>query len=175
MDELSRTKKKLKAESLQRLGEQLVALPEAELNTMEIPHDLKAAVMFAKSLTKHGARRRQMQYIGSVMRDIDPDSIIEAMDRITLGRAVAAGKFKEMEQWRDRLVKAGMGVTSPEDSNSPLETFLENYPGADRRRLSQLVRNAVKELRLKKGNKSSRALFRYIREIMEGDETEAPA
>ncbi len=175
MEELSRTKKKLAAQSMQKLGESLVDLPEAELKTMEIPEKLKDAVRFAKSLKKHGARRRQMQYIGSIMRDIDPSPVMEALDRITLGRTIAAGKFKKIEQWRDRLITNSMDTkTGSSSDKNQVEAFLEEYPDTDRRRISQLVRNAVKELEQKKGSKSSRSLFRYIKEIMEKNEPETP-
>ena len=109
-----------------------------------------------------------MQYIGSIMRDIDPSPVMEALDRITLGRTIAAGKFKKIEQWRDRLITNSMDTkTGSSSDKNQVEAFLEEYPDTNRRRISQLVRNAVKELEQKKGSKSSRSLFRYIKEIME--------
>ena len=78
----SRTRKKIEDRALQRLGEQLVALPSSRLETMELPEELKSAVESARKIKRHGARRRQLQYIGVLMRHIDPHPIQLALDRI---------------------------------------------------------------------------------------------
>ena len=84
-DYKSRTRKKKEDRALQRLGEQLVALPSGQLETMELPEELLAAIEFARKIRKHGARRRQIQYIGALMRHIDPQPIKTALDRIRTG------------------------------------------------------------------------------------------
>jgi ribosome-associated protein len=84
-DYKSRTRKKNEDRALQRLGEQLVALPFGQLETMELPDELLAAIEFARKIRKHGARRRQIQYIGTLMRHIDPQPIETALDRIRTG------------------------------------------------------------------------------------------
>ncbi len=171
MEKLSRTKKKLHAEKLQKLGESLVELPEIEINKMDISQELKQAALDAQKMTQHGAKRRQLQYIGSLMRNLDPTTIEGAVEHISRGRAVAEQKFKAMEKWRDDLINdANSGSTSV------IESFLDQYPGADRQRLGQLVRNAGKDSKklqessstdtAAKMPKSSRTLFRYIREIV---------
>jgi ribosome-associated protein len=81
----SRTRKKNEDRALQRLGEQLVALPPGQLKTMELPDELLTAIEFARKLKNHGARRRQIQYIGALMRHIDPQPIETALDRIRSG------------------------------------------------------------------------------------------
>ena len=78
----SRTRKKNEDRALQRLGEQLVALPSGQLESMELPDELLTAIEFARKIRKHGARRRQIQYIGALMRHIDPQPIETALDRI---------------------------------------------------------------------------------------------
>jgi len=78
----SRTRKKNEDRALQRLGEQLVALPAGRLETMELPDGLLTAVELARKIRSHGARRRQIQYIGAFMRHIDPQPIETALDRI---------------------------------------------------------------------------------------------
>ena len=81
-DYKSRTQKKNEDRALQRLGEQLVALPFGQLETMELPDELLTAVEFARKIRRHGARRRQIQYIGVLMRHIDPQPIETALKHI---------------------------------------------------------------------------------------------
>jgi len=85
-DYKSRTRKKNEDRALQRLGEQLVALPSGLLNAMELPDELLTAIEFARKIKPHGARRRQIQYIGALMRHIDPQPIETALERIRSGK-----------------------------------------------------------------------------------------
>ncbi len=82
MEQLSKTRKKKEALSLQALGEQLVKLSSAQLKSIDLPMVLLNAVTLAKSLKKHGAMLRQMQYIGALMRKHDSAPIQEALHRI---------------------------------------------------------------------------------------------
>jgi len=84
-DYKSRTQKKNESRALQRLGEQLVALPFDQLETMGLPEELLTAIELARKIRRHGARRRQIQYIGVLMRHIDPQPIETALDRIRRG------------------------------------------------------------------------------------------
>ena len=186
----SKSQKKREAEKLQKLGEALVALPEVEIHKMEIPEKLKDAVFAAQGqgMNKHGAKRRQLQFIGSIMRTLDPEPIEAALENISRGRANAQHQFKTMEKWRDEMILETLTVsanqnveeTDTNDAIGAMERFLEMYPKTDRQRLSQLIRNASKESSLtlnpsnpppKKGapkmHKSQRTLFRYIREMVE--------
>jgi ribosome-associated protein len=81
-DDKSRTRKKNEDRALQRLGEQLAALPRVQLAAMELPDELLTAIESARKIKSHGARRRQMQYIGVLMRHIDLQPIQTALDRI---------------------------------------------------------------------------------------------
>ena len=81
----SRTQKKNEDRALQRLGEQLVTLPSGQLEAMELPDELLAAIEFARKIRSRGARRRQIQYIGALMRHIDPQPIEIALARIRAG------------------------------------------------------------------------------------------
>ena len=84
-DYKSRTQKKKEDRARKRLGEQLVALPFGRLETMNLPDELLAAIEFAHKIKSHGARRRQIQYIGALMRHIDPQPIETALERIRSG------------------------------------------------------------------------------------------
>ncbi len=81
----SRTRKKIEDRALQRLGEQLVALPIGQLEVMELPDELLSAIELAHKIKSRSARRRQIQYIGAIMRHIDPEPIRAALERIRQG------------------------------------------------------------------------------------------
>ena len=84
-DYKSRTRKKNEDRALQRLGEQLVALPFGQLEAMELPDELLPAIEFARKIKSHGARRRQIKYIGTLMRHINPQPIETVLKRIRSG------------------------------------------------------------------------------------------
>ena len=142
--------------ALQSLGEQLVKLAPVQISKMEMPQDLREAVLFARKLKRGEALRRQMQYIGSLMREADPEPIRKTLDEIGRGQRQEAQLFQEIEQWRDKLI---------DGNDEPLGDILNRYPDADRRRLRQLVLNARKEKEGSRPPKSLRALFRYLREL----------
>ena len=84
-DNKSRTRKKNEDRALQRLGEQLVALPIGQLEIMELPDELMTAIELAHKIKSRSARRRQIQYIGAIMRHIDQQPIEAALGRIRSG------------------------------------------------------------------------------------------
>jgi ribosome-associated protein len=156
MDHKSKTQKKKEAHSLQKLGEKLLKLSSNQLSEIGIPEEVLDALNLARTIKSREALRRQIQLIGSLMRKIDTAPIQQAIDRFEQGNYKKALEFQETEQWRDELI-AG--------NNELLEEILENNNNADRQQLSKLVRNARKEIDNSKPPKSSRALFRYLREI----------
>ncbi|MBF0303131.1 MAG: DUF615 domain-containing protein [Desulfamplus sp.] len=79
----SRTQKKKIAENLQKLGEFLVEMAETEVNRLDISPELKKALSIARTLTKHGARKRQLQYIGVIMREVDITSLTSIMEKMS--------------------------------------------------------------------------------------------
>ncbi len=161
-DELtSKTRKKKDMQALQDLGVQLVELNEQQLETMQLPESLLAAVLEARRLTKHEARRRQLQYIGRLMRDLDAAPIRDRLEQwLGQGREHTA-QLHALERWREELL-----ATDP-----ALARFLQQYPGADSQRLRSLIRNARREQGTALPPKSYRELFRALREIT----TEEPA
>jgi len=84
-DYKSRTQKKNEDRALQRLGEQLVSLPVSQLETMDLPDELLTAIELVHNIKSRSARRRQIQYIGALMRHIDPQPIEAALERIRPG------------------------------------------------------------------------------------------
>lgn len=159
----SRTQIKREMISLQQTGERLVGLSEEQIKAIHMPDNLRQEIMSAKKIKAHSARKRQIKFIGSLMRKINVEPINDALYEIDRGRGVQASEFHMVETWRDKLVS---------DSNiSPdviIDEIKDKYPEADRQQLRQLTRNAKKEAKENKPPKSSRALFRYIRKLVEG-------
>lgn len=137
------------------MGERLVKLSSQQLDNMEIPDEVIQAVIFAKTIKKHGAYKRQMQHIGALMRKIDPEPIQRALEVIELGDYHKAREFKEIEKWRDELI---------EGDDALIEEIMTRFPEAERQQLKQLVRNARKEKENHKPPRSSKMLFRYLRQ-----------
>jgi ribosome-associated protein len=158
MEYISKTKKKKDAEALQELGEELVKLTAVQIRDLTLPAEICDAVTFAKTL-KRGALRRQLQYIGTLMRQYDTAPIQEALQNIQEGNYKKAAAFKEIEKWRDKLIAGNEAL---------MENILRKHPGSDRQQLTQLVRNAVKEIENNKPPKAFRALFRYLEKIRSG-------
>jgi ribosome-associated protein len=156
MEEKSRTRLKEDMKSLQLLGETIVKLPVDRINKIDMPDVLREAVLLARTLTKHEARRRQMQYIGTLMRKIDAEPIRRFVGDINRGSKNESRKFHKLEKLRDDLINGKEGA---------MEQVLEIYPGVDRQHLRQLVRNVVKEKEKEQPPKASRALFRYLKEL----------
>lgn len=153
MERISRTQKKKKAEALQRLGERLVALTDAQIDALDLMPELVEALKMARQMHQHGARRRQMQYIGRLMREIDPDGVADALGRIQSQEDHDKRRFKLVEQWRDELV-AG--------SQTRASWLVEQYPGINSEQLYQLVKQARTEKNTPKARKAARLLFRFL-------------
>lgn len=157
----SRSEMKRRASALQQLGKELAELSPELLAAMNLPSDLDEALADLRDIGSHEARRRQMQYVGKVMRDLDPDPLREALETIRQGRALDTEALHRAEGLREELIAGG-----PDE----LAAFCDAWPGADRQRLGQLVRNARKEREANKPPKAYRQLFRYLKEIT-GEDT----
>src|SRR5215213_9857766 len=96
---ISKTKRKQEMIELQRLGMALVDLPESQLADMPVDDALRRAVLEAKRIRSHEAKRRQMQYIGRLMRDVDPAPLRERLEAITGHSARAAAQHRRLEAW----------------------------------------------------------------------------
>lgn len=159
----SKSQLKREANALQELGEALVKLNASQFNAITLPEHLRAAVVAARAITEHGAHKRQLQYIGKLMRDVDPTPIQQALDAFNNRSQQATTQFHQLERWRDRLLNEG---------DPALSEFLTEHPGADSQQIRQLLRNAAREAKANKPPAAARALFRYLREVSsaEGEE-----
>src|SRR5713226_8749789 len=127
---------------LQALGVALVELPETQLKSMALADDLLEAVLEARRITSHEARRRQMQYIGRLMREIDPAPVRARLEAISGGSAQSAARHRRLEAWRERLLADDAALTA----------FAAEHPGADFQALRVLIRNSRKQL--EQGNRA---------------------
>lgn len=153
MEIISRTKKKKAAQALQKLGEQLVHLSDAQFALLDLPEDLMEAVAMGRQIKQHEARRRQLQYIGKLMRSFDQVMVEEAIEKITAGESEKKRRFKLVERWRDELVGG---------DTERLAWLIEKYPGLNPDELKQLVSNARGDRLQIKSKKAGRVLFRYL-------------
>lgn len=155
-DFVSKTRRKKQMIALQDLGEALVSLNSAQLEELPLSDDLWDAVLEAKRITKWGALRRQMQYIGRLMRDVDAAPIQDKLAAWQSSSREHAARLHRLERWRTRLL----------EDETALDAFVRENPGADSQRLRALVRNARHEAAAGKPPKSFRALFQALREAI---------
>lgn len=149
----SKTQRKNQMIALQKLGEALVNLPAAQLAQVPLDPILAEAITAAKTYTKREAIRRQLQYIGRLMREIDPQPIQAALEKFQSKNKQATARFHQIERWRDKLIAEGDTV---------LKLFLEQHPQTDHVHLRQLIRQAQQA---KAGAETQ--LFRYLKQILE--------
>ena len=156
-EQKSKSQRKRDMTALQELGEALVKLPASQLATIPMPENLLNAVIAARAIPERGAHKRQLQYIGKVMRKIDATPIQAAFDALHNHGQHAAVQFHRLERWRDQLLSEG---------DIAVSEFINAYPAADSQHLRQLIRNAEREISAGKPPSSARTLFRYVRDIM---------
>ena len=152
---VSKTKRKKEMHELQALGTELVALPEAQLAQIEMPEALREAVLEARRIKAHEGKRRQLQYIGRLMRDIDPAPIRERLDALAGYSAQEAARHKRLEQLREKLLADDTALTD----------FVTAHAGADLQELRTLIRNARREQKEGKPPRAYRELFRVLKAL----------
>ena len=149
----SKTRRKRDAEALQSLGEALAELPGDVLATLDLPDRLLQALEDYARIPSHEARRRQRQFIGKLMRDVDPGPLQAFLDGRQRPAKEQARLFRLTERWRDRLVAEG---------GPALEAFLAAHPGAAAAELADAV-TAARDGR----SGAPKRLFRMVRTSIE--------
>ena len=155
----SKTQRKAASHALQDLGEELAALPADRIATLPLDESLRDAVLELQRTRSHEGRRRQMQYIGKLMRGTDTAAIRAAVEGARHGRAQDAAALHEAERWRTDLIA----------DDDALTRFAAAHPAADLQALRALVRNARKDAALTPEQRSGRAyreLFRTLRDLL---------
>ncbi len=152
----SRTKRKEQVEELQYLGIELTKLSKEKIKKLDLPENLREAIKEAQRLTANGAVRRQNQYIGKLMRNVDAENIRQQLNYLN-GDSIKSTQILHLaEKWRDQLL----------DSDSSLNQFIENYSDFDIGELRSLIRAVRKERELQV-NRNFTKLFRFIKIVIE--------
>jgi ribosome-associated protein len=141
---------------LQSLGETLVQLSAPRLSELGLPERLADAVEQARGIRKHEARRRQMQYIGRLMRDVDPEPIRARLAQWGAAPAAEKARLAAVERWRERLLVDA----------AALDQLCAAAPHADRARLSALVARAKGERAQAVPPHAYRELFRVLNTLL---------
>jgi ribosome-associated protein len=160
----SKSQAKRDMTALQKLGVELVDQTPERLARVDIPDNLRGAIEHARSIRDHEGRRRQLQYIGRLMRDVDPEPIRAALAAWSRQSRAEAAALHALEAWRDRLL----------EDDEALTAFASEHTAAlapdTLQRLRQAVRGSRKERAEGKSPHHYRELFRLIRAITERDD-----
>lgn len=152
----SKTQRKKQSHALQSLGEQLVELTEAKLAAVPLTEQLREAVTMAQRTRSHEGRRRQMQYIGRLMREADADAIAQALAVDSEQHRGMVTAMHSAERWRDGLIDASLNLTD----------FIDRYPAGAAAPLASLVSSARREREADKPPRQFRALYRELHRII---------
>ena len=151
----SKSARKRAAHAAQQLGESLIALRDVDLDALALPPKLSEAIRAARRIGSRAAAARQRQYIGKLMRELDPEPIRAALAARSAPAAREAELFKRIERWRERLVSEG---------DEALTALARWHPHIDRVAWAERV-SAARDERARGGNTASRELFRALRAL----------
>jgi ribosome-associated protein len=154
---LSKSARKREAATLQELGVQLSALPDQEIKALGLPDNLFTALRDLRRLPSHGAQVRQRQYIGKLMRTIDPEPVLAKLAERKQRHDSEIRHFQQIERWRDRLLS--------EPAAGALE-LQQAYPQIDRAALLKLLDKAEKERLEQRSPVGARELFAFLRQLL---------
>lgn len=137
-DTPSKSALKRQSRDLQKLGEQLLGLKSEARQKLALPLRLKDALDELERIKSHEGRRRQSQYVGKLMRQLEVselEAIHQALEADQLGSATQTARLHQLEQWRERLL----------DKDPALTLWMEQYPQTDVQKLRTLIRQARKD------------------------------
>jgi ribosome-associated protein len=155
-DRPSKSQLKREMHELQELGAALVALPKDALKRMPMPEKLDDAVREARRITDHEGKRRQMQFVGRVMRsllDEETAALRTALDTYNGVNKAETAKLHWIERIREKLLADDAALTD----------FIRQHPNADPQEGRTLIRNARKEAQQSKPPRYFRELFQWIK------------
>lgn len=160
----SKTQRKQESHDLQALGEAVAALPASRLGALDLTEPLRMAIDELRRTRSHEGKRRQMQYIGKLMRGVDAGPLREAVAANQLGGARQALALHEAEHWRDRLLADDTALTQ----------WVEQQPATDVAHLRGLIRQAREGMRPDEARglasrqpRAFRTLFQYLRDHLQ--------
>ncbi|MCS6945452.1 MAG: ribosome biogenesis factor YjgA [Sutterellaceae bacterium] len=152
----SKTQRKRQMHELQALGEALLRLPAAQREQLDLPEALREAFAKAAHITAHEARRRHLQYIGRLMRSVDPEPLWEAVAAARGASRAVAARMRRCEQLRDALLADDRALTS----------LLAAQPQLDAQRLRATIRAARKERAAGQPPHHAGALYRMLHDTL---------
>jgi ribosome-associated protein len=155
----SKTQRKREMTALQALGERLTGLNAAQLARVPLPESLRDAIVATRAISAHEARRRQLQYVGKLMREVDPEPIERALQDLAGDSRLAVDLMHRCERWRERLLADDAALTE----------LLHEHPDSDAPALRALIRAARREHDGGLPPKHSRALYRWLRQRFDAD------
>ncbi|OCG53780.1 hypothetical protein A9G36_09725 [Gilliamella sp. Choc6-1] len=150
---VSKSEIKRDAEALKKLGVELVNLSKNEIDKIPLDEDLRYSIELAKKIKKEGYRR-QIQYIGKLLRNRDIEPITQALDKLKNRHNQQVAMFHKIEKLRDDLIETG-----------DAEIIIGLFPTADRQQLRALARAAKKEKEANKTQKVAKQIFQYLRDL----------
>ena len=155
----SKTRRKAEMHALQDMGEALILLEPKRLAELAaevaLPEKLVQAVRDARSITAWGGRKRQLKYVGKLMRDIDPHPVRRRLDLWAAGHDIHTARQHALEEWRDRL------LAEP----SALDALAAEHPRLDRPRFRALIAKAREERDRGESPHAFRELFRELKAL----------
>lgn len=155
----SKTQRKREMHELQALGAQLTQLSRDQIERLDLPDDLREAVLFAQQVTSHEGRRRHLQYVGKLMRRADADAIRAGLARVTGASRAAITLMHRSEQWRDRLLADDAALTD----------FVARHPVVDVQWLRTTIRAARREHDGNRPPRHARELYRWLHACLESE------
>ena len=153
----SKTQRKREMTALQDLGAELATLTEERLAAVELPDFLREALTEARRITGFEARRRQMQYVGKLMRQVDAAPIRAQLEAWKSPQRALVAQFKRAEAWRERLMR----------EDGAMDDLLREHPAGDAQRLRLLVHEARGEQDEGRSPRRYRELFRALAALLE--------
>ncbi|MGH8558814.1 MAG: ribosome biogenesis factor YjgA [Methylococcales bacterium] len=156
-EELSKTKKKQQSAELQDLGLELSRLSSGQLDSLNLDIELRAALEQARKIKAGGAFKRQIKFIGGLLREMDAEPVRAKLNHLKYQSGAAVRHHHLLEKWRDRLLAEG---------DTAVGALMEQFPAIDCQQLRQLVRNARKEVEQGNPPRVTRILYQYLREYI---------
>lgn len=153
---ISKTRRKQQMHALQALGERVVRLPAQQLARLTLPEDLREAVDEARRIRDHEGLRRQLQYIGKLMRSVDAAAIEKALAVDDEVHQHNVHLMHRAEHWRDGLLDGSLSLTD----------FIDQHPAAARQNLPALLAQARREKAASKPPRQQRQLYRLLHELL---------
>ncbi|HEY6772515.1 MAG TPA: ribosome biogenesis factor YjgA [Oxalicibacterium sp.] len=154
----SKSELKRQMTALQKLGEELVAEPRDRLKRVPMPENVRDAILECQKIKDHEGRRRQLQYVGKVMRSLEEDEIAairKVLDSWKGASKAETAALHAIERQREKLLADDKALTQ----------LLQNHPALDAQQLRTLIRNARKEQAENKPPKAYREIFQILKQL----------